>query len=556
MNNNLLVEEISRIFEIMGNKEGVKIFESNLLTEQEGRLRLLSIFKNNIERYLEQTGDDFEKSFEKIHGKGFSKNLTTFKDRLGSWLDEMLSKSVLTDAEKKLIGEFLVLSVKSSPEFRKNYVEAQFNKWFSKEKTLGKYKVENIIGGTFGDDALNEYKRLRDLKSLEKNYAHIDPLKPKVEAKPITKSHGVTLSPQTESKVESNLKNSNYNNHSLAENFFKGLYKSGYGGDKSKVKSKIINFFKEVFNSKELSDKFRHWSEIFDESQMKQINTMLDILNKKFEGSNITYGDGKNWLTVDNFRKNVLDKDKLLVDNSDGILKFSPLNKLDTNFNDNSRILMDWISILSDEELTRFKVLTNMFSKGEIGYSEYEKELDYVLNELKKDTKYPLSWFSNTKDRSASWFTENISKNTEKGNKSEEIIDKVLFDNGLKSEINLQNVGNIKLTSLEGSPVDRLLNIDMIVQDTEGIFGKPGDFLTVQVKSAQEIKFDPKLNGYKFYGGANIAKPTMVDIAAYVANNGYIILEKENGKFTQKIDESGKTFTFVPSNQVKITNIK
>ena len=121
--------------------------------------------------------------------------------------------------------------------------------------------------------------------------------------------------------------------------------------------------------------------------------------------------------------------------------------------------------------------------------------------------------------------------------------------------------GNIKLTSMEGSPIDRLLNIDSIVQDTKGIFGNPNEFLTVQVKSSS-VMFDAQNNIYKFYTKSpTISKQSMIDVVGLVNNDKYIIITKKNGKFIQTksgISKDGKTIqiSYVDPSQVKITNIK
>lgn len=560
MSENILIKELSRIFEIMGNKKGINTFKSNLLIEQDNRLRLLNILKNDFEHWIEGSSDDFKKSMGITLGKNISKDSRPFKQRLMSWLEEISSKTVLTDTEKRLVGDFFVTGVKSSPKFREKYVNSQFEKWVNAEKKEGKERMEGIIKSTFGDDTLNLYKRLKDMKSLEKNYVHIDPLKPKINVEPpksVNKTGPPVFEPNVESLIKMSSTNSNYTNKFTAEKFFADLYSPKTPSERH-VKSKIINLFKDVFEG---TNKLKHWSEIFDESKMNQINTMLDILDRKFGSKNkkITYGAGKEWMSIGEFRKNVLPNDKLLTYESNGVLFFSPINKLDTNFKDNSRVLMDWAESLPDNELERFKVMTNLFSEHKITYDDYSKELDYVLNKLKSDKQYPLNWFKNNKDRSSDWFHQNITTNTNKGNKSEEVVDNALATNGLNSEVDIPNKGMVKLTSLEGSPVDRLLNIDSIVQDTKGIFGNSGEFLTVQAKSFPSVTLDIEKNIYTWFGNSpSIAKESMIDILGLVNNEKFMVISKKNGKFFQ-VDATKKInngYPYIDTEQVKITNIK
>ena len=553
---NLLIKELSRIFQIMGNNESILIAKSNILNEQ-SKKQIIELIDKNVSKWIDSNA---EKALEKY----LQKDARPFEQRLRSWISNLTSKTTLLDSEKKLMAQFISDGVKSSTQFRKMYIDTNFEKWYKLYNGKHKSKLESFIKVNFGENTYNEFStKAKDMKSLEKNYAHIDPLKPN-PIKTEVKNKGVTLSPDTETKIEYKINKTEYTNPTLVEEFFKSLG-SNKSGDRGEVRNKIIKFFKDVFNSESISKKYVSYTKIFNESQLRQIEEMFNILEKKFSRKNIFYNNsasekGYSEGSFEQFKKS-LENDKLLVDDSGGTLKFSPLNKLDTNFNDNSRVLMDWASMLPDEELARFKVMTNMFSKGEISYSEYEKELNYVLNELKKNTSYPLKWFKNSEDRLSSWFTENIIKNTAKGNQSEEIIDKVLSENGLKSEINIPNVGNIKLTSMEGSPIDRLLNIDSIVQDTKGIFGNPNEFLTVQVKSSS-VMFDAQNNIYKFYTKSpTISKQSMIDVVGLVNNDKYIIITKKNGKFIQTksgISKDGKTIqiSYVDPSQVKITNIK
>lgn len=136
------------------NKSSEVLFEQNLFS------RLLSKIRGNITKWFDIEG---EKTFEKYITK--SKNdERSFTERVSSWLDELSKKPVLSQSEKDLVSKLIKSELKSSPEFRKQYVMDNVQKWKSKEKTLGKEKVENIIRGTYGDEVYDLYSQLRGSK--------------------------------------------------------------------------------------------------------------------------------------------------------------------------------------------------------------------------------------------------------------------------------------------------------------------------------------------------------------------------------------------------------
>jgi hypothetical protein len=280
---------------------------------------------------------------------------------------------------------------------------------------------------------------------------------------------------------------------------------------------------------------------------------MLDILSEKYgEDGRIYFGNGIK-TTIKDFRTYVISKSnnsrygKLIASkNADGTLSWSPLNKLDSNYTDNSRELMKFAqNSLSEDEFKRFVVTTNLFNEGKLSFEGYEDELNFVLNKLKKDKKYPKKWTKNPES-----FTQSSIKNTETGNKSEQKIIDVF-----------KNVGfDIIGYPLEGNPVDRLLNIDLIIKDTNGFFGEKGKILTIQVKTAQNIIYDSQRKGF-ILNDITINKKNQIDVAAYVTTNGDYFITK-NFKVGYNItvkNKNGKESTklFIPMVDGNyMTNIK
>ena len=116
---------------------------------------------------------------------------------------------------------------------------------------------------------------------------------------------------------------------------------------------------------------------------------------------------------------------------------------------------------------------------------------------MKKNKSYPKQWIKNPEG-----VTQSILKNTEAGNKSEQKTIDILKNNGIE----------IIGYPLEGSPVDKLLNIDLIIKDTNGVLGQQGKILTTQVKTAQNIIYDSEKHGF-LLNKITIAKQNQIDVA-------------------------------------------
>lgn len=252
----------------------------------------------------------------------------------------------------------------------------------------------------------------------------------------------------------------------------------------------------------------------------------LNLLKEKF-GENKLYsgsidgGSGTRKITLNDFISDVDQNYKRLYDENGN---WSPLNKLDTNWNDMPIEITKFIkTILSEEEYDNFLKKINDYynSKTEADKLKLKNEIEIDFNKIKEKMSqsgdYVKDWI-----RRVDEVTKNIKKNTEKGNLSETEVNKLFEANGI----------NVEYAASEGSPIDVLLSIDGIVNDTKGIFnGTPGR-KTVQTKTAQKIEegeFEILEDGTR---GQWVAKPG-------TGNYRIEIMPKQNIYKSSQIDLAG-----------------
>lgn len=169
MKNLETINEITRIFEIMNNQEGILLIENMLLFEQEKDI--LKAIKRGFSKYFDIAGERAVERFLVQDGRPFEK-------RLESFLDGFLSKKSLTKVDKDIINDFFKTAIRSSDKFREGYISKKLEAWKRLEDRKGTDWLENIVRGTFGDEAWNSYVRAKGAKPK--------PVKPKpVNPKPV-----------------------------------------------------------------------------------------------------------------------------------------------------------------------------------------------------------------------------------------------------------------------------------------------------------------------------------------------------------------------------------
>jgi hypothetical protein len=152
-----------------------------------------------------------------------------------------------------------------------------------------------------------------------------------------------------------------------------------------------------------------------------------------------------------------------------------------------------------------------------------DDEFENVKTKLKENGSYVKSWLDRVDD-----VTANIKLNSEVGTTAEKKVNELFDEKGLE----------VLYTASDGSPIDVLLNVDQIINDTENIFG--GGVKTVQTKNALSItegefvyingrrKFQAKsgTGSYKVVVRMTqkISKPSQIDLSAFYDKSGKTIV--------------------------------
>jgi len=319
--------------------------------------------------------------------------------------------------------------------------------------------------------------------------------------------------------------------------------------------SKNGTFFSEgVKLIRELTDKFLSDSQklYVDGASKKELDEYLTSLNylknkfgnKKIYATSIVDSKKTKLMTLDDFIKDVEENFKRIYD-QDG--NWSPLNKLDTNWRDMPKEITTFMkTVLSKEEFDSFvkKIEEyNNLPKDSIRKNEVENELGQEFQKIKTKLLQNEDYVKNWKNR-VDEITQSIKLNSAAGDLSEQKVNEIFKKNGF----------NILYTASNGSPVDVLLNIDQIVDDTKGIFG--GGIKTVQTKTAGKItegEFEV-INGKRTGNwiekkGTNsfrveilpkqkISKQSQIDLAAfYDPNTGKTLITGKQKSLAKTVDE-------------------
>ena len=246
--------------------------------------------------------------------------------------------------------------------------------------------------------------------------------------------------------------------------------------------------------------------------------TAKDWMNKVKSG-NATAGRSTK-MTIEEFEKEI--ENYFLFTTKDN--KWSPLNKIDTNYKSNSKEFWTLVKTLYPEDAER------MLKEGltDSDFDKIIKDLETkILNNDPTLKKYLNNWLVDD-PMDTNGFLSDVLINSKTG-KEIETIANTFADKFSK------NVADVS----EGSPYDILLNLDGIrrlSQDTP--FGKQGELKTIQTKKVAGIK---DLGNGRYYvttlGKMEIPKQDQVDILFLSTTDGKTLAI---GKQTPYLNPLGK----------------
>ena len=231
-----------------------------------------------------------------------------------------------------------------------------------------------------------------------------------------------------------------------------------------------------------LGDKQKLYINTLSPKELQDFKNVLGILKEKYGELKKIYvsnleGTGNKTMTIDDFEKYIEAGYKRIYD-SEG--NFSPLNKLDTNYVDGPEQIIELMKkTLTKDEIDNFADIIKRLSmipendvlQKSLTMIELENKWSEIIIKLKNNSKDAVEkWYENVNE-----ITKKIKSASLKGDTSEIKVTNLMESKGMK----------VLYTASEGNPVDSLLNIDHIVDDSSNMFG--GGIKTVQTKSASYI---------------------------------------------------------------------
>ena len=304
----------------------------------------------------------------------------------------------------------------------------------------------------------------------------------------------------------------------------------------SNYQTKLRRIYDKMFSF--LKDSQKRYLDIIDETERANMENFKRSLIERFQKDGITEitVTAKDWMnkvksgnatagrstkmTIEEFEKEI--ENYFLFTTKDN--KWSPLNKIDTNYNSNSKEFWTLIKTLYPEDAER------MLKEGltDSDFDKIIKDLETkMLNNDPTLKKYLNNWLVDD-PMDTNGFLSDVLINSKTG-KEIETIANTFADKFSK------NVADVS----EGSPYDILLNLDGIrrlSQDTP--FGKQGELKTIQTKKVAGIK---DLGNGKYWvttrGKLEIPKQDQVDILFLSTTDGKTLAI---GKQTPYLNPLGK----------------
>jgi len=310
--------------------------------------------------------------------------------------------------------------------------------------------------------------------------------------------------------------------------------------------NKLMKIYDKMFSF--MKDGQKRYLDIIDEVERTNMENFKNTLIERFQKNGITEitVTAKNWMnivksgkatagkptkmTIEDFEKEI--ENYFLFTTKDN--KWSPLNKIDTNYNSNSKEFWTLMKTLYPEQSQR--ILKNGLT---------DQDFDEIINDLETKIsnqdpilkKYLNNWLVDD-PMNPNGFLSDVLINSKNG-KEIETIANTFADKFSK------NVADVS----EGNPYDIFLSLDGIrrlSQDTP--FGKQGELKTIQTKKVAGIK---DLGNGKYWvstrGKMDIPKQDQVDILFLSTTDGKTLAI---GKQTPYLDPLGKK-TFPSAKRTK-----
>ena len=498
-----------------------KKFGSEAVTDYQKVLTKLRLQRMKaVAQQLEQTAAENAK-----------KSLQTFRDKV-------------TEARRQLdAGEIDLPAYKSSLDslvaFFKGTKTTETNKLIKDtllpemEKTAKELEdfdfVKNEAGvGVRSSAAEDLEKRLQDeLQSAFEQQQKNSKLNPMVKEPTVPTLAGKETSEQTLETLPKKTEPIGFGNEStITESLSRN---SNYQTKLRRIYDKMFSFLK---------DSQKRYLDIIDETERANMENFKRSLIERFQKDGITEitVTAKDWMnkvksgnatagrstkmTIEEFEKEI--ENYFLFTTKDN--KWSPLNKIDTNYNSNSKEFWTLIKTLYPEDAER------MLKEGltDSDFDKIIKDLETkILNNDPTLKKYLNNWLVDD-PMDTNGFLSDVLINSKTG-KEIETIANTFADKFSK------NVADVS----EGSPYDILLNLDGIrrlSQDTP--FGKQGELKTIQTKKVAGIR---DLGNGRYYvttlGKMEIPKQDQVDILFLSTTDGKTLAM---GKQTPYLNPLGK----------------
>ena len=255
-----------------------------------------------------------------------------------------------------------------------------------------------------------------------------------------------------------------------------------------------------------LDSKKRKWGEVIPEDQQSVIFDVLGKLkqldpDRKWQWPSPNPRGRFMTGTIDEFIKTRLPELAFIYDMEHGT-KWSPINKLDTNYSDAALLITDIIyksqSFNADEVLSELK--DNNTSKLNSVLNTIQKYGDLIYDKFLKD---PIM------------YTQNSVFNSMQGEQIEDFVVNEMKNKGW----NLIHKGE------GGDPIDVLLGIDIIME-------KGGEIVTIQCKKVWNIQYEPTTlmnpneGAYRLTGQPYVSKQRNLDFVGYGTDSGEVIVAK------------------------------
>lgn len=281
-----------------------------------------------------------------------------------------------------------------------------------------------------------------------------------------------------------------------------------------------------------LDKKKKKWSEAIPKEEQEQIFNVLGKLksidpNKKWQWPSPDPRGRFLVGTIDEFIKTRLPELAFIYDEEHGT-KWSPINKLDTNYSDTALLVTDIILQSKSFEAKEVyeDLVQNDVSKLRSVLSTLEKYSDVIYDKFLSD---PIV------------YTQNSVFNSMQGEEIESFVLKSLEEDGWSI---IHRGGG-------GDPIDVLLGIDLIIE-------KNGELKTVQCKKVWNIEYQqstlmrPDEGSYKITGQPYVSKQRNLDFVGYGTESGEVIVSKRQKEVVRKDNQYQYTDKMVlPSPQGK-----